>query len=519
MPPRDTETDQDRDACIAGFGALAKALQRSQESSGAGDVDQSVNIHFRELARLMESTGRPSPATDVVGPDAWFWVTTRLERYLSARPAYHRENAELIASTVGDELRRRRGDLRRYMDAIRNEMNAFQDGSESSAVALLLAEAREHVADLESAVSEITDEWYANKTRSDVRVRRDENGTVARDAATGRVVPEVRFEDDVPGWRPLYEFYGGSGDALFWRDTQGSDRVGTVEGYYQRYQGSEPPAWLQLKEECGERSVTRLSGWGVYGPREDRLRNAAVYFLHSDDVAPARLGLGTVSVCLIQHEAERGNNGELLWYRHRQIDLTFSFGWCPGEPKVVRLPPFPYIAHYDAGASIAGVNILNAATYAGKRMIGEAEAGRQNDRCRDGWGAYRARLSEKKAELAEFLREKLAARDALGLGAGKARMRAANEALQSWISVAFDRAIGRSDIVDLILSGRVAVPDSGVMLEDPGLRPWDVADEAVRRLERLETVLRSRAMEDAVEYGFGHRLLTEAGFAALGDAE
>ena len=511
-PPPAWETKERRDLCVEGFGALAESLELLQEGNGTGDVDQSVNIHFKELVRLIESTGRPSPGvTNVVGPDAWFWAAIELERYLRARPAYREDNDAKIASTVGGELRRRRDALRRYMDAIRNEMEAFQQGSETSAVALLLGEAREQVAVFRSAVSEIADEYYVDELRSGVRVRRNETGEVWRDATTGRVVPEVQFEDDAPLWRPLHEFYREPVQPAWWRDTQGEDAVAEPSQGSQWYTGGEYPAWLKLGPvpACG-------SPYSAYNMSEERFRGVAMNLLHADEMAPARLGMGDVVVCFSTPLVEQVYRAELY-----QIEMMYVFDYCGDvrEGKRLRLPSYP---HYpDSYTDYTGVPyeaatfrmIRDWMTYANERVAEASEgSARVSESCRR---RYLARFEEKKRELADFLRQRLNARD--GLLSGLERTGAGNDALRSWIAVAFDKAIGRSGLVDGIMSGRVALPDVGGMLEKESVDPWEIADEAVRRLDLVESVLRSRAMADVVEYGFGHRLLTETTFVSLGD--
>ena len=98
-------------------------------------------------------------------------------------------------------------------------------------------------------------------------------------------------------------------------------------------------------------------------------------------------------------------------------------------------------------------------------------------------------------------------------------MIAADEAIRSWLSMAFDRVVGLSGALRAVVSGGVGLPNIERMLDNDDVAPWEIADEAGRSIERLESVLRSRAMADVVTYGFGHRLLTETNFAALGDAD
>ena len=295
------------------------------------------------------------------------------------------------------------------------------------------------------------------------------------------------------------------------------------------------PAWLELDAQCGELSATGrpfrtgtatrtgpeftpriVLGEGTLRERgltDERLKSVALDLLHADEIAGARLGLGKIRLCKTLHPEEQGRNHVFMWYDRWQIDLTYSFGWCEGENKVVRLPAFVTAVVPDATASIVALNVLDAATYARQR-IRAAGTGSLSDRC---MRPYWARLKEKRRELIEFIGQRLTAQDELRRG--NERLKAANKSIQSWISLAFDRMMGRSDVLAAIVAGRVALANIDAMLEDDEMHPWQIADEVIQSLDRVESVLRSRAVADLVAYGFGHRLLTETSFAALGDTD
>ena len=177
---------------------------------------------------------------------------------------------------------------------------------------------------------------------------------------------------------------------------------------------------------------------------------------------------------------------------------------------MVRFPTIYDIHNYGEGWTYAHTgSVLDALRWGDDRT---AAAKRQlSDRC---WSRYLERLDEKRRELAEYVRGRLEGRE--DVTRGGERMNALRQAMRSWISMAFDVIRDRADVVGKIVSGRVGLPDIAGMLQDG---PWTIADQADRTIERAEKLLRSRGMRDVVEYGFGHRLLTEAEFAVLGDME
>ena len=114
------------------------------------------------------------------------------------------------------------------------------------------------------------------------------------------------------------------------------------------------------------------------------------------------------------------------------------------------------------------------------------------------------------------------------------RMSVANAHLRLWIGLAFYNAIGRFPVVTDVLAGQVRLPDrpgdwkvfaipvselhtAGTWEARSGAAEvWYVIGEAVAA---VENVLRSAAMEQVVEYGYGHRLLMETRFQGVDGVE
>ena len=101
-----------------------------------------------------------------------------------------------------------------------------------------------------------------------------------------------------------------------------------------------------------------------------------------------------------------------------------------------------------------------------------------------------------------------------------------NAYLRSWIALAFYDSIGRSDSVRALMEDVVRLPDRPgdwrpveppVTPTPPTHAAQEVGLVVQSGIRRMEEFLRSVAMQDVVEYGYGHSLLMETAFPALGD--
>ena len=96
-----------------------------------------------------------------------------------------------------------------------------------------------------------------------------------------------------------------------------------------------------------------------------------------------------------------------------------------------------------------------------------------------------------------------------------------NDAVRSWIALGFDVVGERAEAVQAVAGGSLGLPDLLTSLDVDGeggsSYAWKVVDEGILKVEELGRHLRSTEMRDVVEFGFGHRLLTDLRFAGLGD--
>ena len=93
--------------------------------------------------------------------------------------------------------------------------------------------------------------------------------------------------------------------------------------------------------------------------------------------------------------------------------------------------------------------------------------------------------------------------------------------LRSWISLALNDAIGRSDTAFEVSVNLIGLPNVREMVEAGGLGSsswsWTLAEDVAARIRDFETTLRSSAMLDAAAHGYWHRALTGTRFENLGD--
>ena len=315
LPVFDTPVEdyyEDFRKCVAGFGELAGGLPRLQLESTDAVLDRTINKHFRELKRQMQLSGSESlgrarslPEPVVVGPDAWFYVARRYEEYLAARPNLVRAYREYLSrSEVVRELRAKRSDLLDYMETVKDELQAFQNGLRPTAFSSLLADAREQIDAFGPIVSASLDRYYDDERISGLqRVRRN-----------GKVVPEVRFEAEEPRWRSLSEFY----------------------------EEDDTPKWANIVPKCELdlsqlRYHTRATRDAVRNMLDDSFRGGALeQWLHPDVIAPARLGMGNVDICE-SVDISDGLRGRLFtmdmgYWENYQV--SFHIDYCGGGVDV-----------------------------------------------------------------------------------------------------------------------------------------------------------------------------------------
>ena len=181
--------------------------------------------------------------------------------FLAEHPVHAKRDAKDIAdSAFVRPMRDWRYDLSRYAEAIRDQLQAFQDGTWESTVFSKLFEKTWGPSKQESLRKLIRDSYnsyYEDKERSGVRTIRQKDGTVT---------PELSFDEDLYAWRP-------------------------VDGFYE-----ELPEWIELKGECKPDSQKYKFLQSACKQYDDFLHENFHKFIHPNDLMLARLGLGKFEI-------------------------------------------------------------------------------------------------------------------------------------------------------------------------------------------------------------------------------
>ena len=507
FPVVDTLTGQsDFQRCVAFFGAVARGLSRLQLRDSRADPDRIVNWHAGEFRILRErlqdrGDGRSGamPVGVLVGPEAWSYVAHRYREYLARRSNLARANQEYLDnSSVVVLLREGRENLTSYVETIRDELMAFQEASGPTTFSLVFEEAMARIEELRPIVSGALDEYYRDSARSGLRMVEREDG----------IVPEIRLEDGEAPWQPLSEFYTQD------ERPQWANMVADCD---LRVEGAREPDPGRYLETVRDLVDSRFAGRTIGD------------WLHPAEMAPARLGMGRIDIC----ESLQGEFSGTSW--RGRVSLAFAFDYCEGEARIVRSPEFAKgafifvvdrvsLANFFRGFGGYPVSV-SVRDWAGELRrhidsmvhygVAADKVPRLTAACRQ---RYRRGLEEKRQELSIYVGERLAEEEAFDR-AGDELLRL-GRLVQLWVWTAFDKAVGRSEAAAAIVSGEIGMPRLMRMLQIEGRKfgySWEILEEAERRIEELAGALRSSAMREVVEYGFGHRLVTETVWGELGD--
>ena len=280
-----------------------------------------------------------------------------------------------------------------------------------------------------------------------------------------------------------------------------------------RYYGSnETPEWA-VTDAC---SLLRPELFPV-GDDEKYYRDLLTYvdglyfegshlgdYLHPEDMAPARLGMGNIEVC-----RTLGRTYDTLEY-----DIRFVVDCGGGERIEWTESANAWIGERLSDSAVGKMAHRSIHRWARERREREKESHLTRS-CRT---RYRERRWEKRREVAAFVVGELRRSPEVEVAAEE--LEKLNAELRSWVGTAFDRVADRSDVVSSIVDGRVGLPNVTRLLESRNVQgePWSLLySEASKAVDELETILRSRAMRDAAVYGFGHRLVTDEVFESLGE--
>ena len=461
--------------------------------------DRTIAQSFKTFKRLLEATGAEGKERaaglpeSVVGPEAWFYVVETHDQFLAEHQAHAARDAEAIAaSDFVRSMRQRRDDLRRYAEAIKDELRAFQQAERETVFSGLFEEAwgpsgRETLTQL---IQNGYDSFYEDKDRSGIR-------TIRQD---GAVIPEVSFDGDPYAWRPMKMFY-----------PQGLPEW--VSGYECHFRHTGTP------RRVVESFRQYLHGDGI------------LRFVHPNDVMLARLGIVDLNACVISSPSYLGPRVANMPLGRFGLFLRLEI-WaykngapaCSGKiSDTRRRNAYPFVARHperwmagDAPPELTDGNLRGFRSFIenlkkpDRPSLNDATS---NPACQQ---LYLSHFSEKKEALLRYVWDRLSRskhfRDM------DRNVSIANAHLRSWIALAFHDAVEDSDMMAAVALGWAGFPGLQQLLEtsqDAGLSPRDLVGEVTKRFGLLAKAFRSAAMREAATYGYGHRILIGTRFGNL----
>ena len=486
--------------CRAHFQNLANLVAGDQTGvtpgSESGDIfladleahpDRTANASLGEFKRLLASSGGRLAGLPraVVGPEAWIEVMNKQsESAILFSDDAERLGVDVASAEFVATMRSHRSDLREYLRAVEEELRVFTgiDEQRETVFSAQFGEVRAQLARLRDLIGSIQDDYYADDALFDGRTR-------PAAEVDGAVIPEIRYEDHPHAWNRMADFYSAD----------------------------EFPEWLQFRqhrecipvyEEDGRRVIPM--GTQVWiGPRRFFHGSQVLGFVHRNDLMPARLGIGEIEVCAV-------TGGTSLNGSAARLAVTIWF-----RPENDQDCPQAVLFHEVAQDAADGrrlipnlvLDIQNRARERGPVLIGRENASSEAAGCVE--GLYNERFEAKRQALSDYVRSRLEDNNNTEFAEITRAMKIANRHLQSWLALPLDDARWRSGVIEDVLSGVVEFADLERLVRDGQGYAWDMVEEALGRAERLEEILSSRRMRDAVRYGSGHRYLTKARFVSL----
>lgn len=510
---------------VAGDQVVIPEVSEISEDPFRSDVvlhpDRTVNAGFGEFKRLLESSGRASDGLPdaVVGPEAWveLMIEQNESRTLFLNAA-ERHGIKLTSDDFRTVMGGHRADLREFLQAVEEELRVFTgiDESRETVFSALFGEVRARLDEqLRDLIRSIQDDYYADDALFDGRTRPA--------GAEGAVIPEIRYEDHPHAWNRMADFIPDFD----------SDGI---------------PDWLRLgsNAECRAAMLDEqvLGAASMWSPREDAwfMGDRILQFLHGNDLMPVRLGIGNIDVCVL---ADQGRDLEVtLSSGNQMIDailnvgvdvvgginvpvlpynnkLTFAIWYTPGAdtecPRTKLLHEGVEAEALEGGPVRDWSPLLLAVgdrvRERGPVLIGRENASSEASACVE--GLYDERFEAKRRTLSDHVRSRLG--DDPEFAEITRALKIAHLHLRSWLALALDDARWRSELVEEVLSHLAAFPDLERLMRDTQGQgyAWDVVEDGLGKVDRIEELLSSRRMRDAVLYGAGHRYLTKARFVVL----
>lgn len=449
-------------------------------------LDSTTYLSFEKFRQLLASVGgnrsyADLPESGVVGPVEWFALVDAYDYFLEMYPDYAADRRERIAaSDTIPTMNMRRRDLRLYLNAIRNELQAFQRGSMKTVFSRLFDELWNGHTELDALIQGLRNDYYNDETVVPFRVREN--------------VPEVAH-DNPYSWAPMSHFYD-HGDVLHWL---------TIH----RYGGCELE---QMERRVGGGPLLRDSVLEWSPPSDRWFRGSGILnYLHPDDLIPARFGMGEIEVCVTGANTDRVQQLAMqIWFSSRDREVRQACGSLLLYDEVVG----DYVPGNEFDLSGLLLQLAARVRERNPILFDGGGAGEATSECGD---LYRHRFELEQQKLSDYVRERLSEENSLREIAQK--LNVAHAYLRSWIALTLDNAMTRSTTVAIVASGEM-FPDVEAMLrEAPDRESWKLADDLGDRLRALQAMLRSREMRDALTYGSGHRWLTGTSFEVLGDLQ
>ena len=446
--------------------------------------DRTTNISFLEFKRRLAAVGAtPWRSDDVVGPEAWFDVMKAKEEFLKLHRDAEGRPEVLVHLDFRRTMAGHRDDLASYREAIVEELRAFAD-SESpreTVFSTVIGEAEDRLVDLDDLIRSTVDSWFATEEYDGRTIPSGDGG----------VRPETGYRHPYD-WEAMSTFYGVT--------------------------GNERPEWLNIlaPNQCGGQESRGGAGRVEWQP-DARFLDAwfagsgVADFVREEDLMPARLGMGTIEVCVTAGGEPRTPDyvKAQIWFDRTGEEMGESSSGCPQR---VRLLDGLGIGNGSLTGE-AGLMAMMATVARDVRGRNAVLVG-GDGRCRE---LYLARFDDERQALADHVRTELQGHEQFGQI--DRTLDSLELHVQSWLKLALDGVRGRSETVDALVSARIRLPDVSALVKGDGeWYAWELADVAVAALGEFEETLRSGRFGDALSYGTFHRLLDRQ-YESLGGTE
>ena len=480
----------------------------------------------------------------VVSPEMWFAVMDRIETFLDRFPQYAARAARNDQLSL-DDIKRMRVDLTHYAAGIRDEFRAFAH-QRSSVIDVLFEELDKRSEELDALVRAAMGAYY----------RSEHYLFETRTHANGRVQVELKLENGPRrGFAPLRRFVTKWPWLTFQcnparRDDQYDDvlRNEDNEDFAEVFGGARIERFVEHRADL---FPARLGMGTVQLCAKSRLKRASLSATRTrlpDDFHTIRMRLKGEERKSVRITFQGANDCSELQLTNEsdreRIDVEVS-----GIPSVTSKRgaattsigiPTPGRT-WEEVVAIREDFILHSRLHVRDgdwqrrvpRWVALERKAQRGDGRLAGGACHRQYLSvfrDRQQELSDFVRTWLLdAPEFHKLDKSIARTRAS---LRAWISLAFrDALLQQSELVSRLVSGGVSLPSEFLAERTvDGCFAWELRDVEDQEREQwrercgwrfalrgLESSMRSEAMQDVVNFGFGNEMLADSVFYWLGE--